>query len=129
MKVTGRWLCSAFVGCCFQCMFVMVYNVGENSCSVDNGGCSHLCLHRAEPRGHVCACASAYELTTDGYSCVVPEAFLLYLHRSDIRRISLEASMNDAAIPLKGLSNARGLDFDSTDSRIYWTDVDLKVLA
>ena len=88
-------------------------DVGENSCSLDNGGCSHLCLYRAEPRGHVCGCANGYELTTDGYTCVVPEAFLLYLHRNDIRRISLEASLTDAAIPLDGVSNARGLDFDS----------------
>ena len=102
-------------------------HVGENSCSVDNGGCSQLCLYRAEPRGHVCQCANGYELTTDGFTCVIPEAFLLYLRRNNIRRISLEASLNDAAIPLDGVSNARGLDFDSTDSRIYWTDIDLKV--
>jgi len=101
--------------------------VGENSCSDDNGGCSQLCLYRAEPRGHVCGCANGYELMTDGYTCIIPEAFLLYLQRNDIRRISLEASLNDAAIPLDGVTNARGLDFDSTDSRIYWTDVDLKV--
>jgi len=100
---------------------------GDNACSVDNGGCSQLCLYRAEPRGHVCSCANGYELTTDGYSCVVPEAFLLYLRSNDIRRISLEASLNDAAIPLDGVINARGLDFDSTDSRIYWTDIGLKV--
>ena len=103
--------------------------IGENSCSVDNGGCSQLCLYRAEPRGHVCRCANGYELTADGFTCVIPEAFLLYLRRNNIRRISLEASLNDAAIPLSGVSNARGLDFDSTDSRIYWTDIDLKVSA
>ena len=96
---------------------------------MDNGGCSQLCLYRAEPRGPVCHCATGYELTTDGVTCVVPEAFLLYLRHNNIRRISLEASLNDAAIPLSGVSNARGLDFDSTDGRIYWTDVDLKVLA
>jgi len=101
--------------------------LGENACSVDNGGCSQLCFYRAEPRGRVCGCANGYELMTDGFSCVIPEAFLLYLQRNDIRRISLEASLNDAAIPLDGVSNARGLDFDSTDSRIYWTDIDLKV--
>jgi len=104
-----------------------VWCLGENACSVDNGGCSQLCFYRAEPRGHVCGCASGYELTADGTSCVVPEAFLLYLQRNDIRRISLEASLTDAAIPLDGVSDARGLDFDSTDNRIYWTDVRLKV--
>ena len=105
----------------------MVVTTGENSCSVDNGGCSQLCLYRAEPRGHVCHCADGYELTADGVTCVVPDAFLLYLRRNNIRRISLEASLNDATIPLDGVSNARGLDFDSTDSRIYWTDIDFKV--
>jgi len=88
-----------------------------------------LCFYRAEPRGRICGCANGYELTADGISCVVPEAFLLYLQRNDIRRISLEASLTDAAIPLDGVSNARGLDFDSTDNRIYWTDIDLKVWA
>ncbi|XP_054930309.1 low-density lipoprotein receptor-related protein 4 isoform X3 [Dermacentor andersoni] len=29
---------------------------GTNSCSVRNGGCSHLCLYR--PHGHICACPS-----------------------------------------------------------------------
>ncbi|KAK8762674.1 hypothetical protein V5799_026062 [Amblyomma americanum] len=29
---------------------------GANSCSVRNGGCSHLCLYR--PQGHICACPS-----------------------------------------------------------------------
>ena len=106
---------------------VCVNGLGENPCSADNGGCSQLCLYRAEPRGHICSCASGYELTSDGSACVVPEAFLLYLRRNDIRRISLEASMNDAAIPLDGVANARGLDFDITDSRIYWTDIGLKV--
>ena len=94
---------------------------------MDNAGCSQLCLYRASPRGHVCSCADGYELTSDGITCVIPQAFLLYLRRHDIRRISLEASLNDAAIPLDGVSNARALDFDSTDSRIYWTDVGLKV--
>ncbi|CAN7998808.1 unnamed protein product [Ixodes hexagonus] len=29
---------------------------GTNSCSLRNGGCSHLCLYR--PQGHICACPS-----------------------------------------------------------------------
>jgi len=112
-----------------HCIDKVCHRTGENTCSVDNGGCSQLCLYRAEPRGHVCGCANGYELMVDGYGCVVPEAFLLYLHRNDIRRISLEASLNDAAIPLDGVSNARGLDYDNSDSRIYWTDVGFKVTS
>jgi len=100
---------------------------GENNCSVNNGGCSHLCLNRAPPLSHVCGCPSGYELLLDVHTCVVPEAFLLYSRRSDIRRISLEASNNDAVIPLDGVKEARALDFDVADNRIYWTDVILKV--
>ena len=101
--------------------------LGENNCSFNNGGCSHLCLNRAAPSSHICACPSGYELLPDELTCIVPEAFLLYSRRSDIRRISLEASNNDAAIPLDGVKAARALDFDVADNRIYWSDIHLKV--
>jgi low density lipoprotein receptor-related protein 5/6 len=94
---------------------------------VDNGGCSHLCFNRAPPLSYVCGCASGHELLPDERTCIVPDAFLLYSRRSDIRRISLEASKNDAAIPLDGVKAASALDFDVADNRIYWTDLQLKV--
>ena len=67
------------------------------------------------------------ELLADGHTCIVPEAFLLFSHRTDIRRISLETSHNDAIIPLTGVKDASALDFDINDHRIYWTDIYLKV--
>lgn len=63
---------------------------GTNPCAEDNGGCSHLCLHR--PAGPVCACPIGYELTADEINCVIPEAFPLFTRKEDIRRISLEAN-------------------------------------
>ncbi|XP_055449446.1 prolow-density lipoprotein receptor-related protein 1-like [Psammomys obesus] len=48
-----------------------VYSVlsqqGNNSCSKDNGGCSHICL--PNPEGKTCRCPSGYCLV-DGHTCV-----------------------------------------------------------
>ena len=98
-----------------------------NGCGLNNGGCSHLCLNRPHPQQFVCACPMGLELTQDGKTCIVPEAFLLFTRRIDIRRISLETNHNDVVIPLAGVKDATALDFDINDSRIYWTDVSLKV--
>ncbi|XP_012966153.2 prolow-density lipoprotein receptor-related protein 1 [Mesocricetus auratus] len=40
---------------------------GNNSCSKDNGGCSHICL--PNPEGKTCRCPSGYCLV-DGHTCV-----------------------------------------------------------
>ena len=95
---------------------------------MNNGGCSHLCLNRPYPQEYVCACPMGLELTQDGKICIVPEAFLLFTRRIDIRRISLQTNhINDVVIPLAGVKDATALDFDINDSRIYWTDVSTKV--
>lgn|SRR6218665_3035269 len=101
--------------------------LGTNGCSYNNGNCSHLCLNRPDPKGHICACPMGHELLANARTCIVPEAFLLYSRQVDIRRISLETSYNDALIPVPGVRAARALDFDIADNRIYWTDIDLKV--
>lgn len=96
-----------------------------NACS--SGPCSHLCLHT--PGGAVCACPTGHELTADGSDCVVPEAFLLYTRRDDIRRISIEAPNSNILIPLKGVVEASALDYHRTDGRIYWSDIELKTIS
>lgn len=98
---------------------------GTNPCSENNGGCSHLCLF--VPQGPRCGCPMGLELIMDMKTCIVPEAFLLFSSRADIRRISLETNNNDVAIPLTGVKEASALDFDVSDNRIYWTDISLKV--
>ena len=96
-------------------------------CGGNNGNCSHLCLYRPPPSRHVCACPMGLELMADGQTCIVPEAFLLFSSRSDIRRISLENNQNSQAIPIQGVQKAMAIDFDLNDHRIYWTDVELRV--
>lgn len=68
-----------------------------------------------------------HELLADGKTCIVPEAFLLFLRTEDIRRISLETTYKDVEIPLSGIEEATALDFDILDNRIYWTDSKAKV--
>uniref|UniRef100_A0A8D0BMN3 Low-density lipoprotein receptor-related protein n=1 Tax=Salvator merianae TaxID=96440 RepID=A0A8D0BMN3_SALMN len=101
--------------------------IGTNPCAESNGGCSHLCLYR--PQGLRCACPIGLELISDMKTCIVPEAFLLFSRRADIRRISLETNNNNVAIPLTGVKEASALDFDVTDNRIYWTDISLKTIS
>ncbi|KAM4747687.1 low-density lipoprotein receptor-related protein 6 isoform 2-T2 [Rhinophrynus dorsalis] len=101
--------------------------LGTNACADNNGGCSHLCLYR--PQGPRCACPIGLELINDMKTCIVPEAFLLFSRRADIRRISLETNNNNVAIPLTGVKEASALDFDVTDNRIYWTDISLKTIS
>lgn len=100
---------------------------GTNGCAENNGGCSHLCFHR--PQGLTCACPMGLELLSDLRTCVVPEAFLLFSNRADIRSISLGTNSNDVPIPLTGVKEATALDFDVLENRIYWTDVSTKTIS
>ena len=100
---------------------------GTNACAEGNGGCSHLCLNR--PGKFVCACPIGYELTADEINCVIPEAFLLFTRKEDIRRISLEANHKNVVIPIAGVKEASALDFDVVDNRIYWTDIGVKSIS
>jgi len=51
----------------------------------------------------------------------------LFLLRDSIRSISLGTNSNDVAIPLTGVKEASALDFDVSERRIYWTDIQAKV--
>ncbi|XP_058500814.1 low-density lipoprotein receptor-related protein 5 [Solea solea] len=100
---------------------------GTNGCAVDNGGCSHLCFWRRQTVS--CACPMGMELLSDLQTCVVPEAFLLFTNRDNIRSISLGTNSNDVAIPLTGVKEVSALDFDVSERRIYWTDIQAKTIS
>lgn len=98
---------------------------GTNPCAVNNGNCSHLCLNRPG-NNYTCSCPGGLQLTLDNITCIVPEAFLLFTRKENIRRISLDSNHDDI-IPLSGVHEANALDYDISDNRIYWTDTSLKV--
>ena len=50
-------------------------------------------------------------------------SFLVYSRRTEIRGISLSEDHDERMIPVVGLRNAIGLDFDFAENRLYWTDI------
>lgn len=101
---------------------------GTNPCAASNGGCSHLCLNRPNGEAPACACPTGLELREDLRTCTATEAFLLYVQREDIWRISLQSRRKDH-VPLSGVMEAAALDYDVSDGRIYWTDTGLKRIS
>ena len=102
---------------------------GTNPCANKNGGCTHLCLNR--PADYVCRCQIDYELAKDKKTCVAPAAFLLYSKAENIGRISIdfnEENHNDN-IPFKEVKDAKYLDVDIADRRVYWADQKSKAIS
>lgn len=104
----------------------------SNPCKGNNGGCEHLCIYKPNvPNDYICACSSGYELSTDERSCTIPDAFIVFSRDGDLHRISLNrtASTNmDDVIPVSKVKAASALDFDTVDSRIYWSDTKIKAI-
>lgn len=94
--------------------------IGSTPCAFNKGNCSHLCLNRPHNQ-FVCACPTGFELTNDFKTCIVPEAYLLFLRKSDIRRMSFKSRTFDV-VPISGLQSATSFDVNLAENRIYWTD-------
>ncbi|CAG9854879.1 unnamed protein product [Phyllotreta striolata] len=94
----------------------------KHSCSMNNGGCSHLCLLKA--KGHSCGCPTGITLGKDGKTCEKgPVNYLIFAHRMDIRQISLDVPyMADVVLPFPKLKMASSVDVDRKTGEIYWTD-------
>ncbi|XP_062904698.1 low-density lipoprotein receptor-related protein 1-like isoform X1 [Mobula hypostoma] len=96
---------------------------GTNLCSVNNGGCSQLCLPVSETR-ITCKCTVGYRLHRDKMSCAGLDSFLMYSVHEEIRGISLEPNdRSDALLPISGTSLTVGIDFHAANDTIYWTDM------
>ena len=67
------------------------------------------------------------ELLSNGKTCIVPEAFLLFTREADIKRMSLAADHRVTQIPIKGVEKALAIDFHINDNRIYWADGERQV--
>ena len=101
---------------------------GQLGCSPGRSSCSHLCL--TTPQGPVCACPTGEELHQDNFSCFTPQAFLIFTRRDDIKRISIETeNSREMLIPVRGVSEASGVDYDRADGRIYWSDIKQKTIS
>uniref|UniRef100_A0A8C6XVP1 LDL receptor related protein 1B n=1 Tax=Naja naja TaxID=35670 RepID=A0A8C6XVP1_NAJNA len=96
---------------------------GSNSCQINNGGCSQLCLPTSEST-RTCLCTVGYNLQKNRMTCQGIESFLLYSIHEGIRGIPLDPNdKTDALMPITGTSFAVGIDFHAGNDTIYWTDM------
>lgn len=108
-----------------------------NPCGSNNGGCSQLCIVTAivgsedktvpSSLGYRCACHTGWQLATDLRNCYLVEEFLMYSQQRFIKGKVLDPAIegfSDAILPVVS-RRARfvGLDFDSRDEHIYYSDV------
>ncbi|XP_077867776.1 low-density lipoprotein receptor-related protein 1-like, partial [Saccoglossus kowalevskii] len=111
---------------------IHIYNTqrqqGTNLCSEsnNNGGCEQLCFYLGNNK-RKCTCAHG-KLAEDGVSCEDFDAFLLYSERTIIKSIHLYDDSNPnqpypAIEDEENIRNVIGLTFDSTEMRIYYTDI------
>lgn len=102
----------------------------NNPCGNNNGGCSQMCIVTALQNGGLgyrCACNIGYRLETDLRNCDLVTEFLMYSQQRFIKGKVLNPvieGFSDAILPVVS-RRARfvGLDFDSRDEHIYYSDV------
>lgn len=102
--------------------------IPTSPCSKSNGGCSQLCLNRPN-HDYVCTCQIGQELASDGRTCVVPNAFILFARKENIGHISIENANSSSVIPISGIKDVSALDYNLQDNFMYWTDVKLKSIS
>ncbi|XP_068751456.1 low-density lipoprotein receptor-related protein 1-like isoform X2 [Montipora capricornis] len=114
-----------------QPMDIKVYHSARqphthNPCNdSSNCGCEHLCLlSPASSKGCVCSCMIRYQLAADNKSCILQDTFLIYAQGTKIVGMPMEANTSrDMIAPFLGLGNAMGLDYDSREQMIYFSDI------
>ncbi|XP_034243195.1 prolow-density lipoprotein receptor-related protein 1 isoform X1 [Thrips palmi] len=113
-----------------QVMSLRIYDPeiqqGSNTCKVNKGNCSHLCLP-ISPTEHVCRCGTGYIVDpTDLTKCIGIESFLLYSINWEIKGLSLKAGDNTTQVlgPISRVSMAASVDFHAESEYLYWADSD-----
>ncbi|XP_014229515.1 low-density lipoprotein receptor-related protein 6 [Trichogramma pretiosum] len=100
---------------------------GWNTCAVNNGDCSHLCIALpgnstdALSRRHRCACPTHYVLAADNKTCIAPKNFMVYSFRNVMGRFLPDTTdCPDISLRVQGLKNIRAIEFDPITQYIYW---------
>ncbi|KAF6104569.1 LDL receptor related protein 4 [Phyllostomus discolor] len=94
-------------------------------CTVENGGCSHLCLRSPNPSGFSCTCPTGINLMPDGKTCSPGmNSFLIFARRIDIRMVSLDIPyFADVVVPINlTMKNTIAIGVDPQEGKVYWSD-------
>lgn len=100
---------------------------GWNTCAINNGECSHLCIALPGYAGglstnHKCACPTHYTLAADNKTCLGPKNFMVYSYRNVMGRFLPDSNHDcpDTSLRVQGLKNVRAIEFDPITQYIYW---------
>uniref|UniRef100_A0AAY5EVI9 Low-density lipoprotein receptor-related protein 4 n=1 Tax=Electrophorus electricus TaxID=8005 RepID=A0AAY5EVI9_ELEEL len=104
----------------------------QTPCSVNNGGCSHLCLLAPDSKGSSCACPTGINLQVDGKTCTPGmNSFLIFARRTDIRMVSLDIPyFADVVLAVNtSMKNTIAIGVDPREGKVYWSDSTLKKIS
>lgn len=98
-----------------------------DECGETPGVCSQICENTVG--SYVCKCSQGYLREPDGHSCrqnsnISP--YLIFSNRYYLRNLSTDGQAY--SLILQGLTSVVALDFDRVDKRLYWIDVNRRVM-
>nr|XP_018898096.1 PREDICTED: low-density lipoprotein receptor-related protein 4 [Bemisia tabaci] len=109
--------------------YIEMDKVDDNSCGLNNGGCSHLCLRTAS--AYMCKCPTGLKMKDDGKTCSSQLfSFIMISAKQAIFRVSTDTpELWPIVLPVNpSIHNAVALDFHWNNSAIYYADVAAKTI-
>jgi len=96
---------------------------GENSCSYQNGNCSHLCIP-ISATSRVCKCAIGFQIDPNNVTqCIGSKSFLMFSWNWGLQGISLDPQSNQTLLPpMSKILMATKIDFYHPEKYIFWVD-------
>uniref|UniRef100_A0A8D1CWI3 Low-density lipoprotein receptor-related protein 2 n=1 Tax=Sus scrofa TaxID=9823 RepID=A0A8D1CWI3_PIG len=101
--------------------------VDIDECKETPSVCSQKCENLLG--SYICKCAPGYTREPDGRSCrqnTNIEPYLIFSNRYYLRNLTIDGHIY--SLILQGLGNAVALDFDRVEERLYWLDIENKVI-
>jgi len=91
---------------------------GSNSCSLENGGCSHVCVPTSQSQ-HVCLCPTGMSIRAGSTRCTALPHELIAV---DINPYLLGVNSHPVRLSHQKLNNAAKIAVHYRDQSIFWLD-------
>ena len=95
---------------------------GSNACSLNNGGCQHLCLPSGF-KNFKCQCSVGYDLQSDGNSCELTEIqdSILFTSYYGLQNVSREKPLQTWLLrPISKMEQPMSFEFYRQKSLVFW---------